>query len=670
MNKETFESLLNNLNKEEKEKFNYILNFYTKEHVYHNFDMFRQSLKQFKVFQVEEFCKPVDESLKKLLDKIDLKSIFEMLETFKVSFYGNTENKSVTDLLIYLTTFANVRENTRYKIIENSAKYKRVIECKNISPQEILDIISKNFEKAINFGEKLDLEKIEEAINFELYEKLRAKTSREILLEDLYEKEPVESRVVALSEMISRSLTSKDIREAYAKDGNVVTKDKSILVIKYILQEEFENADEDFIERLKAMLKGFNLAKISQEDIELFREHINDISQKGLDIEDLFFIKNISSSQTALLAYSELPEELKKQVLSLNVIAPKDEIEKVLSALVYIKEGKQKENQNSTNFDCLNEKTTFGIELELNGISPKVLQRLIEDKTLYSQFKEKYGLTLGLYNWKIDYDGTVPDGVEVISPVMSDTPKNWKSLEEVCIMMKVLDTSIGGNCGGHIHIGTNILGTDEKAWKNLFKIWELAEPIIYKVSNKAGEDFRKATLKEASPVSNIIKDMFEKDIIRIKSSQDVINVATEYSKRYLDGISTSGRTKAMNLQCIAEGKQNTIEFRIPNSSLDFEELKSNIKFFGRMVEVSKQLSLNEEYKKDIFQRFLTSDKEEERMYAFVDLLFDDEKDKNKFYERYFSREKNLIIGEKNYSEIKDREVGVNESARYEWRDHR
>ena len=58
------------------------------------------------------------------------------------------------------------------------------------------------------------------------------------------------------------------------------------------------------------------------------------------------------------------------------------------------------------------------------------------------------------------------------------------------------------------------------------------------------------------------------------------------------------------------------------------------------------------------------------MYAFVDLLFDDEKDKNKFYERYFSREKELIIGEKNYSEIKDREVGVNESARYEWRDHR
>ena len=52
MNKETFESLLNNLNKEEKEKFNYILNFYTKEHVYHNFDMFRQSLKQFKVFSM------------------------------------------------------------------------------------------------------------------------------------------------------------------------------------------------------------------------------------------------------------------------------------------------------------------------------------------------------------------------------------------------------------------------------------------------------------------------------------------------------------------------------------------------------------------------------------------------------------------------------------------
>lgn len=378
MNKESFETLLDNLDRENRKKFDYILNFYTRKHVYYNFNYFKHALKDFKVFQVEEFCKPVDESLKKLLDKLEPRSIFEMLENFKISFYGNTENKSVTDLLIYLTTFTKVKENTRHKIIENSAKYKRIIESENITPTEVLDIISKQFEKAISFGEALDLSRIESLINFELYEKIRSKMSRDILLEDLYEKEVAEDRVIALSEVIARNLTSNNIREAYAKDGNVVTKDKSILVIKHILEEKFEEADDELIERLKAMLKGFDLTKMTQEEINLFRDNLSDIIQKGLDIEDIFFIKNISSSQTALLAYSSLSEELKSQVLSLNVIDKKEEIGNVLEALSYIKE--QRKNEKIGNSISLNSKTTFGIELEVNGISPEVLKGLIEKK--------------------------------------------------------------------------------------------------------------------------------------------------------------------------------------------------------------------------------------------------------------------------------------------------
>lgn len=665
MNNEPFESLLDNLNREEREKFNYILNFYTKEHVYYNFEMFRQSLKEFKVFQVEEFCKPVDESLKKLLDKIDLKSIFEMIETFKVSFYGNIENKSVTDLLIYLTTFADVGESTRYKIIENSPKYKRLVEA--ITPQEILDVISRCFEKESALVDNLDLNIIENLINFELHEKLRLKVPNEIL-EDLYEKEPAEDRIIALSESISENLTIDDMREAYAKDGNVVTKDKSILVVKYILQDKFKDADDMLIERLKAMLKGFDLTKITAEDINLFRDNLEDIVQKGLDIEDIFFIKNISSSKEALEAYSQLPEELQKQVLSLNVLAKKSEIEKVLGALSYIK---SQERSNETNGSIgLDEKTSFGIELELEGISPEVLQGLIGRNQLYNDLQEKYNLKYGFRNWKIDYDGTVPKGLELISPVMSDSQKWLDSLEEVCTIMKALDTSVGESCGGHIHIGANILGTDEKAWKNLFKIWQVSEPIIYKVSNKAGENFRASTVNEASPVANLIEDMFEKDIINVKTNQDVINLATEYSRRYSVGMTASGRTKSMNLQCIAEGKQNTIEFRIPNSSLDFEELKSNIKLFSRIVEVSKQCSLDEDYKKDAFEKLMTSKNEEEKMKALVDLLFDDDKDKRIFYERYYSKEKELKFGDKRYSDIVSSEVGINKNEKYEWRDHR
>lgn len=670
MNKESFESLLDNLDREERAKFDYILNFYTQEHVYYNFDSFRKDLKDFKVFQVEPFIKPVDEKLKKLLDKIDLKSILGMLETFKIAFYNNTENKSVTDMLIYLTTFADVKEKTRFKIIESSQKYKRIVESGIITPEEILNIIVKNFERAISIQEKLDLERIEFSINFQVHDLLKSSNQRNLLEKDLYENEPLENRPIILSEVILKMLDRNDIREAFERDGNVYTKNNSILVIKAILGDEFENADDSLIERLKAMLNKFDLARMTDEEIKLFKDNMQDIIQKGIDIEDIFFIKNISSNEDALLAYSKLPEELKKQVLSLNVIAKKDEIANVLNALTFIKEEKKKDSKTYHDSIGLSEKLTFGIELELVGMTPETLKALQEKRELYKNFKLKYGLNSGFHDWTIDSDGTVPDGVELISFVMKDTKEDWDSLKEVCTAMNALNSSVGATCGGHIHIGANILGTDEEAWKNLFKIWKISEPIIYKVSNKEGEEPRRGTLKEASPVASIIDDMFEKDLIKIENHQDVKKLATEYTRRFINGATSSGRTKSMNLQCIAEGKQDTIEFRIPNSLLDPVELQNNIKLFAKIVEVSKKMSDNKEYKNDIFEKLMPAENEEDKMKALMDLLFDDVEDKKVFYGRYYSREKELAFEGKKYSDILTKDVGVNENERYEWRGRR
>lgn len=665
MSEDELERLLNELNKEEREKFDYILNFYTRIHVYYNFEHFRKVLKDFKTFQVEQFTKPVDERLKQLLDKVEVGSIFNMLETLKTSFYNNPENKSVTDLLLYLTTYADVKEKTRLKIIENVPKYKRIVETGAITAEEILNVITKKFEQEMNMQERLDLGRIQNSINYELYEMIKNKDQRIEYEKDLYEGRPT----LFLSEDLLKGLDKKSINEAFEKDRNVVTKNMSILAIKVILGDKFETADDVLIERLKAMLTRFDITKMTAEDINIFRDNIDKIIQKEFNVEDLFFIKNISSNEDALIAYKQLPEELRKQVLLLNIIAKKGEIANVLDALAFIRDDKKKEeiHHNSASLD---ERITFGIELELDGITPETLKALKENRELYKSFRLKYGLDTGFYDWKIEADGTVPNGVELISYTMRDSEKSWNSLSEVCTAMNALNASVGATCGGHIHIGASILGTDQKAWENLFNIWRVAEPIIYKVSNKEKEEARRGTLKEASPVASIIDDMFQKGIVKIENLQDVTNLATEYTRRFIKDETHSGRCKAMNLQCIAEGKQNTIEFRIPNSSLDFAELKNNIKLFAKIVEVSKKMSEDKEYKQDSFERLMTSRNEEDKMKALMDLLFDNISDKEVFYRRYYSREENLEINGKKYSDLQNKTVEVNQNERYNWRGFR
>ena len=95
-----------------------------------------------------------------------------------------------------------------------------------------------------------------------------------------------------------------------------------------------------------------------------------------------------------------------------------------------------------------------------------------------------------------------------------------------------------------------------------------------------------------------------------------------------------------------EKDKNTIEFRISNSTLNPQVVKDNIRLFGSLMKVSKEMSLNPGYKNEEFKimknRSLT---EREKVEALLELLFEDEKIKGIYRERWESVRNKEIFDE-------------------------
>lgn len=122
----------------------------------------------------------------------------------------------------------------------------------------------------------------------------------------------------------------------------------------------------------------------------------------------------------------------------------------------------------------------------------------------------------------------------------------------------------------------------------------------------------------------------------------------------------TGRTAAINLLNINNGK-NTIEFRLPNGSINPDVWIENARLFGRIVEISEKLAqiekkdkleLTEEDKKILgLREELKKEKpEREKMEDLLDLLFTEE-EKPIYVERYNENSKLLEELPKEYNQM-------------------
>ena len=283
----------------------------------------------------------------------------------------------------------------------------------------------------------------------------------------------------------------------------------------------------------------------------------------------------------------------------------------------------------------LDKKITYGLELEYENI------KNYYDKKILDCIKDKLDKT----GWISKYDSTLNCGVEINSPALIDIKNSWLFLDDLLKFLKPY-VEVGEKSGGHIHIGTQILGNNREGWLHFLITWSIYENIIYRFTSGDSIAARNGVTEYAMPM---MKDFYHYYTVLRNSNVKTITSYLKATKRY----------QAVNFWNIKEDKlndilyKNTIEFRSPNSSLNSVVWQNNVNLFTKFIlycasnnydfetiekrfwEYQHQYG-NLDYYDEIFL---------DQALEFVDLIFNNNLDKLYFLKQYF---KSFELKKENY----------------------
>lgn len=304
-----------------------------------------------------------------------------------------------------------------------------------------------------------------------------------------------------------------------------------------------------------------------------------------------------------------------------------------LQDLLYYIENYYLELRNRLGFDNY---ITFGLELEFENAMRGRIENKLRKMSLSS-------------TWQLKGDGSLDDGAEINSPILKDTSVSWNNLKKVCSVVNA-NATIGSHSGGHIHVGTQVIGGKTESWLNFIKLWSVYENIIYRFVYGDFLTARPSMNRYAEPMT---KD-FWKDYQKLKE-YDQLNMRDIISKI------SHQRYQAVNFNNVSDfnnmANKNTIEFRCPNATIDPTIWQNNINLFVNMLLYSKSTRYND----DIIQnrRNINEDKYSklswygeiylQQTLELCDMLFTNNFDKVYFLRQYL---KSFEIGNKELSKPK------------------
>ena len=209
---------------------------------------------------------------------------------------------------------------------------------------------------------------------------------------------------------------------------------------------------------------------------------------------------------------------------------------------------------------------TFGIEIECEGNNSSIVRR-----DLFSN------------GWNTTKDYSLHDnGVEVVSPILKAGDE--KEINKVCSILSSLDLEITKRCAGHVHIGAQYFGRDVNCYKNLIEIFSNMENILYVITNQEGDIPRDSILKFSYPITVKILEALKEDANYFKD--------IDKFERFMRDIKRVQKTRSssLNFNNLGTVRKNTIEFRMPNGSLNSSVWIDNVNLFGSIMWLSIEIS--------------------------------------------------------------------------------
>lgn len=268
-------------------------------------------------------------------------------------------------------------------------------------------------------------------------------------------------------------------------------------------------------------------------------------------------------------------------------------------------------------FLVLKRDSSFGLEIEFKVNNYKNFQSIKLNKK-WILVKEQF-----------------KNGLEVVSPVLSDVSKSWNGLNDVCDVLDKVG-KISKDCGAHIHIGTQVLGNNSDAWLNFIKIWAVFEPIIIRFSDGEYASSRACLYDYSKYLRN-----------------NFINIYKAYENKYnfdiKDFIKDTGcinKLNAINFKNVTSvskiEKGNTIEIRCPNGSLNPIVIQNNVNLFVKLLEACGSNRINEDLLEKMYKKtkniiYETNGYDElniELALGFADIVFENNLDKIYFLRQY------------------------------------
>jgi len=313
----------------------------------------------------------------------------------------------------------------------------------------------------------------------------------------------------------------------------IVSMDNEENIIEFINDSKYDNYCDSFVNCL------------TEENVIKYFKKISNLSYK---IRMINRIRNVDTKKKLILL-------LEKSDLKINLLGNlNNDKEQILTAT----------GVPDICYD-VDSRITIGIELEV----------CCEDSDIY--------LKLGklLCDWEIKVDRTVQDGFEITSPILHYDGVSMRELKYICDFLKENKFYTNESCGGHIHLGFDYFESCDE-FKLFITLYRQIESILCVICNRACSIPRVNVSRYAMRLSPIIDGMINFDVNweKVKDLSGCVSLIKE---------KCDSRYYALNLSN-AFDKKHTIEFRMPNGEIEFNELILNIRLFTKLLEVTKKIT--------------------------------------------------------------------------------
>ena len=284
----------------------------------------------------------------------------------------------------------------------------------------------------------------------------------------------------------------------------------------------------------------------------------------------------------------------------------------------------------------LDQNITFGLEIEF-------------EEALVSAIEMHLDYFLGNDGWRMVPDGSLSNGAEINSPVLTDNEKTWIDLSCACNIVDA-NAYVMDNTSAHIHIGTQILGNNPKYWRNFALLWATYENVIFRFLYGEYVSPRSMIEGYAMPVSS---DFISKRD-RIEDRSKMINASNMF-KLFDSGEENIKirRRKSVNFTNVSKlapyiynwnYDMNTVEFRSANGTFDPIIWQNNVNFLVKLMLYCKSDKFDE---KEIIRtmNLMIANDIPSKLYKYsriyidqaielADMIFDNNLDKIYFLRQY------------------------------------